>query len=242
MEFTEEDIINGFINNNDIGDVKKILDKDLTDFFFGKADIPEKYKNIKKDLFFIRSLYKNSIKIYSRFYFFYIVAVFTCIYNEGFKIPNKFYTYLKQNRYQFAIIQELMDYFVIMFLPQRDDLMKYNTLLYKQFSIGRFYGRVGNHILFTHRGNFLNYKEKELFNILDDYNNHGIYALKTLLIGFYYINHDKYNLSIEQLKEALNNYHFIIDKMLLNGLNYDYLNDELILGLFENNKNKMIIK
>ena len=36
----------------------------------------------------------------------------------------------------------------------------------------------------------------------NEYDFHGIYAIRTLLIGFYHINHNKYGLSIDNLRKS----------------------------------------
>ncbi len=239
--YTEEDIINSFINNIKIGDDYKVTTHELHGFFhYVIKEVPDKYKNIKRELSFIRANYKSSIKWSTDLYYSYIVAVFTEIHNRGIKLPRELFAYIRNHKYNFSMVHDLMDYFVTIFLPDRLDLVEINNI--KIDSISRFYQRVGFNVILTAKAGFSNPNEQELFDIINFFEYHGVYSLRAVLIGFYYINHNNYDLNIEMLTESLYDLYDLYDKMELNDLVFTDLSDKILINIFRNKEKKKIIK
>ena len=136
---------------------------------------------------------------------------------------------------------EAIDYFVTVYLPYRDDLYKYNNLD-NMWHNEHTYLRIGHNVVLTYNGGFSNINEQEVYDFIGDYMDYGVSGLTYYLIGFYYNNHNKYNLSIDMLKYALDNYESFVDYMLLNNLDYRRLSEEKVLEYFQNSFNKTIIK
>ena len=239
--YTEEDLINSFINNTKISDEYNVTTHELHSFFhYVIKEVPEKYINVKRELMFIRANYKSSIKWSTDLYYSYIVAVFKEIHNRGIKIPRQLFTYIRNHKYNFSMVHDLMDYFVTMFLPDRLDLLDINNI--KIDSIARFYQRVGYNVILTATAGFSNPNEQDIFNKINLFEYHGVYSLRAVLIGFYYINHNNYNLSIDMLTESMYDLYELYDKMELNELAFTDLSDKILINFFRNKEKKKIIK
>lgn len=239
--YSETDLINSFLYNNKIDSEYTVTTKNLYNYFhYVIKDVPSEYINIKRGLSFIRSNYKNSIKWSSPVYYAYIASVFIEIENRNIKLPRGLFTYIKNNRYNFGMVHDLMDYFVTVFLPDRLDLLEINNI--KIDCIARFYQRVGFNVILTNKAGFNNPNEIEIYDVINNYEYHGTYSLRATLIGFYYINHNRCNLSIESLIYALNNFDNLYTKMVLNDLEFNNLDDKLLLNFFRKDNNKIMIK
>ena len=245
--YKEEDYVNGFINNIRVPESKVVDEKLLYTFFHNKYvskdnTFPSEYNDIKKELTLFKSLYNITMHMYIKYYYCFLAAVFRCMHNDGIDITRKQLAILRKYRSRFKNPNELADYFIGVYLPYREDFIDYNGLKYGLYHGEMLYIRVGHNVVLTHEWGFMNPHEKEVFDIIDDYNDISISALRYFLIGFYYLNHNKYNLNIEMLKSVLSNSKPIVDYMLLNGLGYDMFDTETVLGFFQNSLNKITIK
>ena len=250
--YTEDEFINYLIKGFTIDDkalwnVKYITCGELYFYFHSKYvhsnnPFPIEYNDIKNELMFIRSFYKGNIGFYTSQFYCSIAAVFKCMHNDGIKITNRQLEYIKQNYRRFNNPNEIMDYFVRVYLPYREDFKEYHKIDNMWFRGETLYVRTGHNISLTHEWGFINPNEKEIFDIIDDYKDKGVSGLTYFLIGFYYLNHHKYNLNIYMLKNMLDDYQVILDYMLMNNLDYQRMKDETVLDFFQNSLNKIIIK
>ena len=238
--YKEEDIITGYIENKRIDETSGLSNIDIIKFFDSAGPLPDQYKYIEIELEFIRSLYKFSLLYYSCFYYLFIVAVITCLHKNGIRFTKKFMNCVVNEKYRFMTVNVLMDYIIMIFLPERRDFLEYNN---KTNGDGtRLYIRMGSYITKSVRWEFINPKEKEFFNVVSKYKDSGILGVRELLLGFYYMNHSKYNLNLDTLDIAFTNCNELLTFMLLNNMDYATLTDEQIVSFFKKDKNKMIIK
>lgn len=250
--YTEEEFINYLINGFTVDDKLLLNDKyvtcgELYSYFHSKYvhsnnPFPIKYDDIKNELMFIRSFYKGNIGVYTVHFYCSIAAVIKCMHNEGNRITNRQLEYIKHSDRRFSNPNDIMDYFVSIYLPYREDFLKYHKLDNFWWYGETLYIRVGHNVFLTHEWGFINPNEKEVFDIIDNYKYNGVSGLTYFLIGFYYLNHHKYNLNINMLKTSLDNYKTLLDYMIMNGLDYRRIKDETVLEFFQNSLNKIIIK
>ena len=92
------------------------------------------------------------------------------------------------------------------------------------------------------RVSIYNKHEKEFFDLIKDYECVGSNYVRSMFMGFYYVNYRKYNLSLESLKYRLDNIDDTVDKMNINNMNYENMDEEMILNSFQERTNKIIIK
>ena len=245
--YTEEEYINCIIYNDVIEEKKCFTDHALYDFFknrniYSNNPFPEEYNDIKKELLLIKSYYNRSLWLYGIHFYYFIAAVFRCLQNDGITITNKQINYFKKNITKFHTPNELLDYLVTVFLPYREDLISFIKLDNIWYRGERMYVRVGHNVMLSYEWGFINPNEKEVFDLVDNYKSNGLLSMTHFLIGFYYINHHKYNLSIDRLKDVLDNCNEFVDYMLLNGLSYENIEENAVLNFFQNSFKKMIIK
>lgn len=242
MYYTELEYINLLVNGVDIGDDYAITNHDLSDFFNGKReDVPKEYKYIERELLSIRDIFNITVKLCRHSYYCYLVAILTSIYNEGLKVPDEFFKYLKNHRCYFPTIDHLSNLLIMIYLPHRMDyiLMERDNRI---ISLARLYHRIGWNAYFMNRANIYNEHEKDFFDLIKDYECVGSNYIRSLFMGFYYTNYQKYNLSLESLKYRLDNIDDIADKMKINNMNYENMDEEMILNCFQERTNKIIIR
>ena len=242
MYYTELEYINLLVNNVDIGDDYAITDHDLNDFFNSKReDVPIEYKYIEKELLEIRDLYTESIKWCRHSYYLYIVAYLTSIHNEGLEVPVEFFDYVKEHFVFFPTIAHLSNMIIMVYLPKRIDyiMMERDN---RVISIARLYHRIGYNVYFINKSGINNEHEKDFFDLIDSYDCNGPFYVRSMIMGFYYINYKKFNLTLDMLKRCLDNTTEFVEKMNLNGLNYENIDEDTILNCFQNSLNKIIIK
>ncbi len=242
MYYTELEYINLLVNNVDTGDDYAITNHELSDFFNSeREDVPNEYKYIEKELLTIRDLYTESIKWCKHSYYAYIVAYLTSIYNEGLKVSVEFFDYVKNHRVFFPTIGHLSNMIIMVYLPQRMDyiLMERDN---RVISLARLYHRIGYNVYSINKAGIINEYEKDFFDLIDSYDCNGPFYVRTMIFGFYYVNYKKYNLTLDMLKKCLDNIIDFIDKMAINEMNYENINEEMILDFFQNSLNKILIK
>ena len=242
MYYTELEYINLLINNVDIGVDYAITDHELSEFFNSKReDVPNEYKYIENELLAIRDLYTESIKWCRHSYYLYIVAYLTSIRNEGLIVPVEFFDYVKEHRVFFPTIDHLSNMLTMVYLPQRIDyiMMERDN---RVISLARLYHRVGYNVCFIGKRGIINEHEKDFFYLIESYDCNGPFYVRSMIMGFYYMNYKKYNLTLDMLKRCLDNIIDFVDKMKINEMNYENINEEMILNYFQNSLNKMIIK
>lgn len=242
MYYTELEFISHLVNNVDIGDDYGITNHELKDFFESKrVDVPEEYKYIEQELLAVRKLYPETIKWCKHSYYGYLAAILTSIYNDGLKVPPEFFSYLDYHKCLFPTIDHLSNILIMVYLPKRTDylLMERDN---RVISRARLYHRIGYNLILSNNGGFINEHEKEFFDLISEYDFNGPFYVRTMLIGFYYINHELYDISLDSLKKSLDDIDIILDKMDLNEMNYENMNEEMVLNHFQNCLNKIIIK
>lgn len=242
MHYTELELVNLFVNNVDIGVDYSITNHELSDFFNSKTtNVPKEFKYIERELLSIRDLYPETIKWCRHSYYLYIAAILTSIHNEGLEVSDKAFEYLKKHWCLVQTILEFTNFIIMVYLPQRVDYLLYERDN-RNISRARLYHRIGHNLDFANRGGIINEHEKDFFELIKGYDYMGPFYIRTMLIGFYYINHELYNLSLESLKKCLDNTLDLVVKMNLNGLNYENIDENMILNYFQNSLNKIIIK
>lgn len=240
MYYKELEYINLLVNKVDIGDDYAITDHELSDFFNSKReDVPNEYKYIERELLSIRELYPETIKWCRHSYYLYIVAILTSIRNEGLEASEKFFNFIRKHYALFPTIAHLSNILIMLYIPDRMDyiLMERDN---SNISIARLYHRIGYNVYYVNREGIYNEHEQEFFDLIRGYECVGPYYVRSMLIGFYYVNKDVYNLSLKTLKKCLDNIEDFVDKMNLDGMNYENINESMILDCFQNNK--IIIK
>lgn len=242
MYYTELEYINLLVNGVDIGDDYAITNHDLSDFFNSKReDVPKEYKYIERELLAIRDIFNLSVKLCRHSYYCYLVAILTSICNEGLEVSDDFFNYINMHRCYFPTIDYLSNMLTMVYLPHRMDyiLMERDN---RVISLARLYHRIGYNVYFMNQAGIYNEHEMEFFDLIKNYEYVGSNYIRSMIIGFYYINNNKYGLSIELLKKCLDNIDDIVDKMKINNMNYENMNEEMILNCFQETINKIIIR
>ena len=242
MYYTEQDYINLLVNQIDTGKDYAITDHAINDFFNSKReDVPKEYKYIERELLSIREIYNKTLSWCRHSYYLYIVAILTSIHNEGLEIPSKFFDYVKRHVCLFPTIANLSNALIMVYIPHRMDyiLMERDN---RNISIARLYHRIGYDVYYVAGEGIFNEHEKDFFDLIVKYDCTGHNYVRSMFIGFYYANYKQYNFSLELLKNCLDNIDKFNLKMDLNGLNYENIDENMILSYFQNNLNKIMIK
>ena len=242
MYYTELEFINLLVNGIDTGNDFAITNHDLSDFFNSKReDVPKEYKYIERELLSIKEIYKETIMLCRHSYYLYIAAILTSIKNEGLEASSELFEYINKHYCLFPTIAHLSNILIMLYLPKRMDyvLMERDN---RKISIARLYHRIGYNVYYVNLEGIYNEHEKDFFELIKGYECVGPFYVRSMMIGYYYVNHDLYNISLDTLKNCLDNINEFVEKMKLNDLNYENIDENTILNCFQDSLNKIIIK
>ena len=241
MKYTELELFNLYVNNDKISYEYIITDHGLCDFFYGHTDeVPKEYKDIERELEKTKNRYGRMATIYRHSYLVYIAAVIKAIKNDGLEITDEFFNFTVDHWTFFSVLESFIDGLVMLYLPHRKDLLYRNHTNYTMKK-GPLYQIIGGYLIRFVKGEIYNKNEKDFFDLLESYKESSNYV-RNVLTGFYYFNYKECNLSIETLKDTLNRIPEIQSYMRLNGINNENIDENVLLGFFNNKVNKIPIK
>jgi len=238
-ELTEDEVVSYLYNCTPLPEEVVVTTYDLKNFLLYQGDLPEKYNIIKRELILIRNNFRRTIKYLSHIYILKLVAIFLTYRLKGNTLPRKYISFLVTNHYDSSIsILEFSNYFVFVYMPEKLNLLTLDKRRIRHKLLFHLYIDVCCDLYTNIHSGFENSEISEILDFMKKYplRDQKVVDIGEMLIGFYYLNHKNYNLTLDDLTYALNSREGIDFYLEANNIDVEMIDDQMILSFFRTGK------
>ncbi len=238
-ELTEDEVISCLYNCTPLPEKVVVTTYDIKNFLLYAGELPSNYNIIKRELIFIRNNFRTTIKYLSHIYILKLAAIFLTYRLKGNPLPRKYISFLVNNHYDgSSSILKLSNYFVTVYMPEKLNLFTLDKRFSNRNNLFHIYIDICCNLYTNIHSGFENKEISEFLDFLKKYplRDQRVVDIGEMLIGFYYINHQKYNLTMDDLIYALDfrertDFHF-----MANEIYPERVDDQMILSFFRKDK------
>lgn len=234
-KLTEDEVISYLYNCTPLPEEVVVTTYAIKNFLLYAGELPSKYNIIKRELILLRNNFRTTIKYLSHIYILKLVTIFLTYRLKGNTLPRKYISFIINNHYDgSSSILKLSNYFVTVYMPEKTNLFTLDKGYPNRNILFFIYIDICSNLYTNIHSGFENKEISDILDFLKKYplRDQNVVDIGEMLIGFYYLNHEKYNLSLDDLLNALDDRERFDFYLEANSIEVTDIDDDLILSFF----------